>query len=349
MLAKGPSQEIKRQTGESVNVSRLIISDETGIISLSLWDDKADLVNNLEEGDAIELRGVVARDRMGEVMLSLGRSGELRKAPANQTKAKGCTKLNALQTAKGLVIVEGEVSDQPLTRQVVTDKGETINLASFTLRDDIATSRVTFWRDQVDKVTKLKPTTRVKIYGLKVRTGLSGDFELSSIPLTRVETIEDPPKNKPAWEDIRHIIALEPGLDTWIKGTILEVGATNLTALCESCNTPLKIVESTFTCEKCNTKREGKITFQGSLQIDDGTGVAEITITNAEVNDLLPFNTNEIKDQMLTNGDGKIKLSKNQVSDMVGKEIDAYGTAKEKNGKGKFTFLAHKVLSAGKM
>jgi len=349
VLAKGSAQEIKRQTGEKVNVSRLIIGDETGIVSLSLWDDKADLVNNLETGDAIELRGVVARDRLGEVMLSLGKSGELHKTPTNQAKARGPTKLNALQTAKGLVIVEGEVIEQPLTRQVVTDKGETINLASFTLRDDTATSRVTFWRDQVDKVSKLKPKMHVKIFGLRVRTGLGGDFELSSIPLTRVESIEELPKDKPAWEDIRHIIALELGLETWIKGTILDVGTTKLVALCASCDTPLKIADSTFTCEKCNDKREAKIVYHGSLQIDDGTGVAEISILDAEANDLLALNVDEIKGQMLAKTDQEFILTREQLSVLVGKEIEIYGRAKEKNSKGKFVFLSQKVSFSNKM
>jgi replication factor A1 len=349
VLAKGVPQEIKRSTGDTVKVSRLIIADETGIVSLSLWEDKANLVNDVELGDVVELRGVVARDRLGEIMLSLGRSGELRKMPTQQVGVRASTKLNTLQSIKGLVIVEGDVGDAPLARQVVTEKGETINLASFTLRDDTATSRVTFWREQVDLVSKLRPGTRVRISGLRVRTGLGGDFELSSIPLTRVELLGEEEKERPAWEDIRHIIALQPGLSTWVKGVILEaVGVPRLVAVCETCGTSLKVLDSVSTCEKCNAQRTGRLVFEGRLRIDDGTGVAEVTITDMEASNLLP-NASEIKSQMLVKGDNEAKLSGEQISVAIGKEIEVYGTATQKDDQGRFEIVTKKVLLATKM
>ena len=88
VLAKGLPQEIKRQTGETVKVSRLIVADESGMVSLSLWDDKAQLVNELAEGDVIEVKGVSVRERMGEIMLSLGRSGALQKASGKTVGAE---------------------------------------------------------------------------------------------------------------------------------------------------------------------------------------------------------------------------------------------------------------------
>jgi ssDNA-binding replication factor A large subunit len=350
VLGKGASQEIKRSTGDTVKVSRLIVGDETGIVSLSLWDDKADLINDLEEGNVVELRGVVPRDRLGEVMLSIGKSGELRKIPTQQFTVKSATRLNALQSNKGLVVVEGEVGDEPLERQVVTEKGETINLASFTLRDNTASSRVTFWRDQVDQVSKLRAGTRVKISGLRVRTGLSGDFELSSIPLTRVEILEESAKERPAWEDIRHIIALQPGLSTWIKGVILEaLGVPSLVMVCEDCGTAVKVIENAFTCETCKAQRTGKLAFEGRLRIDDGTGVAEITVSGVDAGNLLPLNADEIKSQMLMKGDHETELSREQISILVGKEIEVYGTASQRDPQSKFDIATKKVFLTNKM
>ena len=349
VLVKGAPQEIKRSTGESVKVSRLLIADETGIVSLSLWDDKANLVNDLEVGGVVELRGVVARDRLGEVMLSLGRSGELRRMPGEQVGVRAPTKLNTLQSVKGLVVVEGDVADAPLARQVVTEKGESINLVSFTLRDDTAASRVTFWREQVDLVSKLRPGSRVRILGLRVRTGLGGDFELSSIPLTRVELLGEEAKEKPAWEDIRHIIALQPGLSTWVKGVVLEaVGPARLVAVCETCGTSLKVHEGASTCEKCNAQRTGRLVFEGRLRIDDGTGVAEVTITDVEANNLLP-NESEIKSQMLMKGENETNLNVEQISVAIGKEIEVYGTATQKDDQGRFEIVTKKVLHATKV
>lgn len=133
VLAKGPIQEINRSTGSATKVARLIVSDGTGIVSLSLWDNKAELVTQLAERETLQLHGVSVRERLGEISLSLGNDGELQES-TEKVQTRPTTKLNSLQSAKGLLIVEGSVSDQPLARQVVTDKGETISLASFTLR-----------------------------------------------------------------------------------------------------------------------------------------------------------------------------------------------------------------------
>ena len=135
-------------------------------------------------------------------MLSLGRAGKLQKNTSKNVVAKGSTKINALQQAKGLVTVEGSIADAPLARQVVLQGGEKIDLASFTVRDDTSACRVTFWRDQASTALKLRTGVRVRLRGMRVRTGLNGEFELSSIPLSSIETLGEEVKDRPAWEDI---------------------------------------------------------------------------------------------------------------------------------------------------
>ncbi len=347
VLAKGVPQEIKRPTGEAVKMARLIVADESGIVSLSLWDDKSQLVNDFAEGDVIELKGVSVRERMGEIMLSLGRSGGLQKTSEKLVGARPATNLSALQQSKGLVIVEGSVNDEPLSRQVVTEKGETINLSSFTLRDGTSSSRVTFWRDQAADALKLRPGIRVRIQGLKVRTGLTGQFELSSIPLSRIEVLGEIVKERPAWEDIRHVIALEAGLSTWIKGMVLEVVETpKLVALCETCGSPLRASKNEYTCENCKQPRAGKFVLTGRVRIDDGTGVADVIFSDLDEQALPILNLADVKYQMLKNHECEMPLSKEQFSKVVGREIEVYGTAKQSTGNGKFELIAKKALLA---
>jgi len=349
VLVKSVPQEIKRSTGETVKVSRLIVADETGMASLSLWDDKAELVNQLGEGDSVELRGVSVQERLGEITLSLGRSGELQKS-TKRSVAKPVTKLSALQTAKGLLTVEGLVTDEPLTRQVVTEKGETVNLASFTLRDDAGSARVTFWRDQVVSATKLRPGTRVKITGVRVRAGLGGELELSSIPITKIEMVDQPANERPAWEDIRHVIALEPGLTTWVKGIVLDaIGNQKVVALCETCNSALKVHDGSFSCDNCKSLKSGSIIFAGRLRIDDGTGVADIVISDLDPGQFVSTDLSEVRERMLKEAKGEVEVSKEEFSVTIGKEVEIYGTAEPAVSQGKFEVKAKKVLVLGKL
>lgn len=349
VLVKGPPQEVKRSTGETTKVARLIVGDESGMVSLSLWDDKAELVDQLTEGETVDLRGISIRERLGEISLSLGKSGELQKS-TKRVEAKKVTKLNSLKNAKGLLIVEGSVSDQPLARQVMTDRGETVNLASFTLRDETGLAKATFWRDQVATVTPLRPGVRVRITGLRVRAGLGGELELSSVPATKVETVDQPIGARPAWEDIRHVIALEPGLTTWVKGVVLEaLGVPKLLALCETCNSPLKISKKNFNCEKCNSARAGNVRFAGRFKIDDGTGVAEVTISDLDPAQFDLMKSVDVLERMLKEEEPQLALDKKELSNIIGKELEVYGTAEPTGTGTKFEVKAKKVVVVGKL
>ena len=196
IIAKSESRKIKRATGEMLKVSTLIVGDETGMLTLSLWDEKAELVNQFREGDTIHLRNVSVRNRLGELQLNLGRSGEIEKVPANQNTVSA-TKVSALPSTRSLVIIEGTIVDKPVIRQVTTEKGETIDVASFTLKDETGTTRVTLWREQAKLAQQLQPSAHLRIIGARVHPGLSGQIELSSIPLTKV-SVEAPTSNSSA-------------------------------------------------------------------------------------------------------------------------------------------------------
>lgn len=349
VLAKSAPREVKRSTGEAVKVSSLLVADETGIASLSLWDDKAELVNQITEGDFVSVNGVSVRERLGELRLGLGRSGELQKS-AKEVVTPSVTKLNALQSAKGLLIVEGVVADEPLIRQVVTERGETVDVASFALRDDLGSAKVTLWRDQAAGATKLRPATRLRLTGLRVRPGLNGQLELSSIPLTKIETVDKAASDRPAWEDIRQVITLEAGLTTWIKGLVLDVVENpKLVASCEMCGERLTVTDNNLFCDRCKSNKAGNITLNGRLRIDDGTGVTDLVLSDQNPRQFTPIDTQEFRERMLKEGKTTLELEKETLSNIVGKEIEAYGTVESESEQERLIFKARRIVTLGKI
>ena len=348
ILSVGASQEIKRPTGETVKVARLLVADETGMVTLSLWDDKASLAQELRKEDVIEIEGASVRERQGANMLSLGRAGKLQKNTSKNVVAKGSTKINALQQAKGLVTVEGSIADAPLARQVVLQGGEKIDLASFTVRDDTSACRVTFWRDQASTALKLRTGVRVRLRGMRVRTGLNGEFELSSIPLSSIETLGEEVKDRPAWEDIRHVIALEPGLRTWVKGVILEVlDVPKIAFLCESCGSQLVSTENQLLCPNCSLPRQGNPVITAHIRLDDGTGVLDVRLSNVNADKVPNLDYNDIRARAVNGKSAEIQLNGEQGAKLVGKEVELNGVAKHSDH-GKMEFLVEKMLYASK-
>jgi len=250
VISKGEIREIKRPTGETLRVSSILVGDDTGMITLTLWDDKVDSVRALREGDSLRLHGANVRDRFGEIQLNIGAAGQLEKVDIPQ-KLTQPTRIDSLANVKGLVTVEGRVIDQPVVRQVSTEKGENINVTSLTLKEEAGSIRITLWRDHANLATRLMPNCRVRVTGARIRTGLNGQMELSSIPLTKLSIL---PNNveKPAWEDIRKIISLEAGLATWIKGQVVKIQ-------------------------------------NHEIEIDDGTGVINVLYDNVSFDDKAVF------------------------------------------------------------
>jgi replication factor A1 len=347
VLAKSTPREVKRSTGDSAKVSSLLIADETGIVSLSLWDDKADLVNELTVGDSIQARGVSVSERLGELRLGVGRSGEVQKSNV-KIGVPSATKLNVLES-KGLLMVEGVVSDEPLVRQVVTEKGETVDVASFAFQDDVGSTKVTLWRDQAKGAAKLRPGTRLKLTGLRVRPGLSGQLELSSIQITKIETLDETPSDRPAWEDIRQVISLEAGLTTWIKGLVLEiVGISKLSISCETCSGALNITDGNLVCDQCMSDKVGNIVLDAKLRIDDGTGTTNVTLSGQDPRQFMPTDIQEFRARMLKAGITTLDLERDTLSNLLGKEIEAYGTVESVGKQEKPIFKAKRIVTLDK-
>jgi len=190
ILAKGRIQEIKQTTGNTTKLSTLLVADETGIIQLSLWDDKALISSQFNEGDFLQLRNATVAEWSGNLRLNIGKSGEIEKGEKKDTiSTPPVTTLNSLQSAKTLLIVEGLIVETPTKRQVTTEKESNVNVASFTLKDETGSARVTLWREHADYASNLHVGQRVKLVGIRAHPGLDGQPELSSIQLTKIEII----------------------------------------------------------------------------------------------------------------------------------------------------------------
>jgi len=192
ILKVQPPIDVKRATGETTKTMRLLLGDDTGIIQASLWDDKAAL--DLKEGQTILIEDAVSRERLGEVSLSVGKSGTITVDSESRLESlkPAPRRIKELPQAGGPVIVEGTVVSQPSTRQVLTSKGEKVDLSEIELKDDSGVCRVVFWRDLAKAAAKMGSGSRVRLLGVYPRLGFQGGVELSSGPMTVIEVIGKP-------------------------------------------------------------------------------------------------------------------------------------------------------------
>ncbi len=77
VVSKSEPKEITTRYGEIKHVTEAVVGDETGIVTMSLWDEQADLV---EEGDVVYVdNGYISLVR-GHMRLNVGKYGNIQKS-----------------------------------------------------------------------------------------------------------------------------------------------------------------------------------------------------------------------------------------------------------------------------
>lgn len=75
VLEKTATREVmSRYKNEKYQVATVVISDETGTIKLTLWNEQIDQVN---EGDKVTVENGYVTSFRGEIQLNIGRYGTL--------------------------------------------------------------------------------------------------------------------------------------------------------------------------------------------------------------------------------------------------------------------------------
>lgn len=74
VLDKGDTRMVKTRDGKEHRVVDVVVGDGTGITTLVLWDDRVDQVS---EGDIIDIRNGYVNRFKGRLRLNVGKNGEL--------------------------------------------------------------------------------------------------------------------------------------------------------------------------------------------------------------------------------------------------------------------------------
>jgi len=192
ILSIYPAQTFRRGLDKEGKVARLVIADQTGKISVVLWDEKADFVRNakLRKGQKVKIsHGYVRESRRGGVELHVGEQGEIEIIEEKNVK------IADLNVGDGPVNLVGEViSQKPLIRKVKTSKGEEVPVASFEIKDETGRIWVSVWRELAEKIEKeeLKRGIIIKLDNFYVKKGFNDELEVFSRRDSSFEIISKP-------------------------------------------------------------------------------------------------------------------------------------------------------------
>ncbi|HXZ97730.1 MAG TPA: OB-fold nucleic acid binding domain-containing protein, partial [Candidatus Acidoferrum sp.] len=225
VVGTSDTQQVQRKTGESVNVSRLLVGDETGIVSVSLWDDKAALSSKLKVGDIIQIEDARPTLQLGQVSISAGRTTSIQKLKDESRRVD--VKINKIAETgpkPGLVAIEGETVAEPELRNVTTGKGENIQVTTTRIRDDTGEARVSFWRSHAVEASQLRRGSRIRIYGLVPKPGLVGDTEFNTVQASKLQVLTRVETESPSEDEFRQFLTLKENEQAWVRAIVLDAG-----------------------------------------------------------------------------------------------------------------------------
>jgi len=344
----GEQRELKRATGELTHVGRLLVNDATGLTRISLWDEHAKLLEHVREGDVLLIEEASTRERAGVISVNVGKTASVTVNPqiegAEKPAPPKATGIRDLPRASGTVIVEGTLTETPILREVLSEGGEKIEVASSRIRDETGEARVSFWRTLARQAVETQSKMKVRLVGMRFRVGMNGEVELSSDPLTTLEMMPKTEGQLVSTEETKRLVELRHEESATIRAMILEVSEKSfMYASCSNCIGRVDFEDDEIVCSSCGIVKDISPQLSLHLKIDDGTAFIDATTESPNAENLLKESMDILWKKLREQKVSKVPLPIEVTGKLIGMRIEASGIMEHDTKTGKPKFLVNRL------
>jgi replication factor A1 len=257
-------------------VSTLMLTDSTGEVRVSLWDEWAELSKGLKRGEVVKLENAAVRlGPDGCIELSLDSRGRLILSPPGvelPKLAERPLRVKEIEADMRTLDLAARVKRILPPHEFRRGDGSTGRVASVILADETGTIRASFWGAAAELVQKLQPNDVVLLRNAYSRMGLGGRPEVHVGGTTRVEvnlpgvSVGEPRPSR------TKIGELEPNMDALeVVGRVMEI------------TRPREFTRS--------DGRRGKV---ASIVIGDKTGVTRVSFWHEQADRVQKMNVGDV-------------------------------------------------------
>lgn len=329
-------RQFQRVDGTEGQVRSIDLADETGIVRISLWDEKSDIDQGL--GDAIKIENARTRLGQGRMELSVGRSSRITIPSDEETENLPSYQDLERDRYNDRTISQLEENEQNTKLRVrITNIGD-INtftrsdgrdgqVRAINVADETGEIQVSLWDDDTD--IKFKEGSAVIIENPSINSQ-NGFLRLSinngsTLRQARPEEAE----LMPSLREIENALYVEKRIEDIeeddrhikVRGVIEEInGDKILYAMCPNCNKRIVQSEEGYVCDICGEKIENPnylMIIPTTLQ--DDTGTIQATFFRKEAEELIGATTSEVIEIFEQTGDESSMSSK--IEDLIGHEV----------------------------
>jgi replication factor A1 len=170
----------EKKDGSTGRVGNLLLGDPSGKIRLTLWDEKTDLLDEVDFDETIEVLNAYSRENVfnQQIELNLGSRGIIQKTEKKVEYKEKISDIAAVIPGEGYS-VQGKVSEIGELREFEREDGTESVVASLGLKDKTGSIRLTLWGDQAYVIEDLDIGSEIQIINAYAKYGLNEEIELS--------------------------------------------------------------------------------------------------------------------------------------------------------------------------
>lgn len=348
-----PVKIYKSKDGTEGKIQAIFLEDETGIIKLNLWQDKAEIVKdlNLEKNDLLFVKDAGINQYNEKIELSLRQGGQIIKDPdgidvskIKETQIK-ISEINSPPTTPVDTIVR-IINIYPIKTFTKEDKERQV--INFEVSDGSKSIRcVAFDAFAKELSTNFSKGDLVRLSDVTIRErNFDSDLELyinwnSTITKNPKTKIKIPSISELTTPDLKEekIINLENNNNYKISGTVVTINKGTLRSFkCPDCKEKVFLINNEFICEACNKPVDPTMNTFSSINIDDGSGTIKVSLFNLILEDAFEVKKEELKKDLTP--EEKDAIYYKAEKKLFGKHVVVTGKAKMNDFSNQLEFMA---------
>ncbi|MEY7850373.1 single-stranded DNA binding protein [Natrarchaeobius sp. A-rgal3] len=166
-----------RDDGSEGKVSNLVVGDSTGRVRVTLWDERADLAEEIDPDTTIEVIDGYVRERDGTLEVHVGNRGAIEEVDEDVEYVPESTPIEDLEIGQ-TVDLAGVVRSADPKRTFDRDDGSEGQVRNVRVQDATGDIRVALWGEKAD--LDVGPGDEVALGDVEIQDGWQDDLEASA-------------------------------------------------------------------------------------------------------------------------------------------------------------------------
>lgn len=334
-----PIKEFEKN-GKKGKLQNFIISDNTGEIRGTLWNDQIE-ENKIKQGNEVIITNLIVTSYNEKKQITLGFGGKVKTVKENETEYKKSTELKA---GMSNVNIFGKIVRKFPCKEFENSERKG-RVCSFQLGDESAIIKASAWNDKATIIENFTEGDTIEItnaytkegkFGTELHLGYTCEIKKSE---KEINSINQTDNNKYLEKKLNQI---NEGDNVIIEGKIVKISDGKLAYLiCEKCNKKATKTENGVICEKCG-EISGKQNPVLSAVINDDTNETQITMFGDQVLEFIENSEKEFIQDIENKSTQEIieKISENKIN----KKIKIKGYVKENKFLGTNEIIVKEIL-----